>query len=80
MIMGKYERIEHKPGIDQEEAELPAVINSALEADEELRSKLQEELNKEKDKKPENLISLLGMGIKTFGTSLKKAVKDEDLL
>lgn len=78
MIMGKYERIEHKPGSDQ--AEAPAVVNSALEADEEVRSKLQDELNKEKDKKPENLISLLGKGIKTFGKSLKKAVKDEDLL
>lgn len=78
--MGKYERIEHKPGSDQAKVEAPAVVNSALEADEEVRSKLQEELNKEKDKKPENLISLLGKGIKTFGKSLKKAVKDEDLL
>lgn len=84
--MSKYERInkEENESTGQTESAMtkPVMpINSQdLLNDESIREKVREELEREENKEKKSVFQLLGKGVKTFGTSLKKAIKDEDLL
>ncbi|MFB0918061.1 MAG: hypothetical protein QMB63_03200 [Clostridiaceae bacterium] len=84
--MSKYERLNkdesgNSGNLDSSLVKQEMPINSQdLLNDETVREKVKEELEREENKESKSIFQLLGKGVKTFGTSLKKAIKDEDLL
>lgn len=84
--MSKYERLNKDESGDSGNLDSNMVkpempINSQdLLNDEAIRKKVKEELEREENKESKSIFQLFGKGVKTFGISLKKAIKDEDLL